>query len=213
MSQTKFISIEGGEGAGKSTVMQFVQSHLKQAGISSVLTREPGGTKLAEQIRGLLLHTDVNEKVEPATELLLMFAARAQHLQQFILPKLATGEWVVSDRFIDASYAYQAGGRNLDIGFIEALDKYVVGHAYPDLTLLLDLPPEIGFERAAKRGNGRDRIEQEKIDFFKRVRDVYLQRAQKDPARIKIIDASRSVQAVEEQVAAALNQLMTSAVS
>ena len=213
MSQTKFISIEGGEGAGKSTVMQFIQAHLKQAGIKSVLTREPGGTKLAEQIRNLLLHPDINEKVEPETEVLLMFAARAQHLHQFILPKLAAGEWVISDRFVDASYAYQVGGRKLDIQFVAALDHHVVGKVYPDLTLLLDIDPEIGFERTVKRGNGKDRIEQEKIDFFKRVRDMYLLRAKANPARIKVIDASRSVSEVEQQVAVALNQLITSAVS
>jgi len=190
-----------------------VQTHLQQAGITAAMTREPGGTAYAEKIRGLLLHTDTNEKVEPATELLLMFAGRAQHIHQFILPALAAGKWVVSDRFIDASYAYQGGGRGLNMQFIAALDQHVVEKNYPDLTLLLDLPPELGFERTLKRGTGKDRIEQEQIDFFKRVRDVYLQRQQQDPQRIKLINAALTLPEVEQQVAAALNTLITSKVS
>lgn len=212
MPQTKFISIEGGEGAGKSTVMKFVQSHLQSAGIAAALTREPGGTALAEKIRGLLLH-DLEEKMDPATELLLMFAGRAQHINQFILPTLAAGKWVVSDRFIDASYAYQGGGRGIEMNFITDLDKHVVGKNHPDLTLLLDLPPELGFERTQLRGAGKDRIEQEHIDFFKRVREVYLQRAKQYPKRIKLINAALTLPEVEQQVAAALNTLITSNVS
>lgn len=213
MAPAKFISIEGGEGAGKSTVMHFVQQHLQNAGIKAALTREPGGTKVAEAIRQILLRTDFDETVEPATELLLMFAGRAQHIHQFILPKLQAGEWVVSDRYVDASYAYQGGGRKIDMQFITALDKYVAGSVYPDLTLLLDLPPELGFQRAEKRGNGKDRIEQEKIDFFNRVREVYLQRAKQDPKRFIIINAALSQQEVEQQVAAALDTLIASVVS
>lgn len=213
MLSTKFITIEGGEGAGKSTVMQFVQKHLQQAGIKAVLTREPGGTELAEKIRQLLLNPVANEAYNPATELLLMFAARAQHIQNVILPKLAAGEWVVSDRYVDASYAYQGGGRQLDLALITALDKYIVKDVMPDLTLLLDVPPEVGAERAASRGNGKDRIEQEKLEFFNRVRDAYLARAQQDPARIKIINAAKSIPEVEQQIAVALNPLLASAVT
>lgn len=213
MQSTKFITIEGGEGAGKSTVMQFVQKQLQQAGLKVALTREPGGTELAEKIRQLLLNPVADEVYNPATELLLMFAARAQHIQNVIAPKLAAGEWVVSDRYIDASYAYQGGGRQLDMSLITALDKHIVKDVMPDLTLLLDVPPEVGAERAASRGNGKDRIEQEKLDFFNRVRDAYLARAKQDPARIKIINAAKSIPEVEQQIAAALNPLLASAVT
>lgn len=210
MLPTKFISIEGGEGAGKSTVIQFVQQYLQQAGIKVALTREPGGTALAEKIRELLLHTNTDEPFHPATELLLMFAARAQHIQHFILPKLAAGEWVVSDRYVDASYAYQSGGRQLDEKFIQALDQHVVNHVMPDLTLLLDLPPDIGAQRAEARGQGKDRIEQEQQDFFNRVRAKYLERAQLAPERIKIIHAEKPLSAVKEQVASVLQSFITS---
>lgn len=210
MPSTKFITIEGGEGAGKSTVIQFVQKYLQQAGIKVALTREPGGTELAEKIRQLLLNPAANETYNPATELLLMFAGRAQHIQNVITPKLAAGEWVVSDRYIDASYAYQGGGRQLDMSLITALDKHIVKNVMPDLTLLLDVPPELGAERAASRGQGKDRIEQEKLEFFNRVRAAYLQRAEQDPARIKIINAAKSIPEVEQQVAAVLDTLLTS---
>lgn len=211
MQQGKFISIEGGEGAGKSTVLQFINSHLQRAGIHAEFTREPGGTELAEQIRNVILHPDTDESIEPKTELLLMFAGREQHIKHRILPWLNAGKWVVSDRYVDASYAYQGGGRGIDINFIEALDRHIVGSVYPSLTLLLDLPPELGFERAAQRGNGKDRIEKEKIDFFNRVRNVYLQRAKQDPQRIKIINASLPLEEVERQVGAALDEYMASA--
>lgn len=210
MPPAKFISIEGIEGAGKSTVIQFVKSFLQNNGIDVYLTREPGGTPLAETLRNLLLHPETNEVIEPTTELLLMFAGREQHIKQRILPHLQAGQWVVSDRFIDASYAYQGGGRQMDTRLIAYLDKYIVGHTYPNLTLLLDISPERGFERAERRAGGKDRIEQEQLDFFHRVREVYLQRAQQDPARIKIIDASLTVAEVEKQVAVALNGLLAS---
>lgn len=210
MQQGKFISIEGGEGAGKSTVLQFINAHLQQAGIHAEFTREPGGTELAEKIRNVLLHTDTDEIIEPKTELLLMFAGREQHIKRRILPWLNAGKWVVSDRYIDATYAYQGGGRKIDMQFIADLDRHVVGSVYPDLTLLLDLPPELGFERAAKRGNGKDRIEQEKMDFFHRVRNAYLQRAKQDSQRIKMIHAALPLADVEQQVAAALNEFLAS---
>lgn len=208
MHPAKFISIEGVEGAGKSTVMKFVSQFLQQAGKEVTLTREPGGTLLAEKMRQILLHPDVNETIVPETELLLMFAGRAQHLQHCILPALASGKWVVSDRFVDASYAYQGGGRKINLELITALDKHIVGKHYPDMTLLLDVSPEIGFMRTANRSAGKDRIEKERIDFFERVRAMYLERADKDPARIKIINAALTQAEVENQVADALSILI-----
>lgn len=200
MAQGKFISIEGTEGAGKSTALQFIKDYLTKANIDVIWTREPGGTEVAEEIRRLILHPMSFEEMIPETELLLMFAARAQHMKKIILPALESGKWVASDRFIDASYAYQGGGRKIDMNFISMLDKWVVGSHYPDLTLLLDVSPEIGFDRAEKRGTDKDRIEEEKIDFFNRVRDVYLARAKQEPQRIKIIDASVPLFAVENQI-------------
>jgi dTMP kinase len=205
MHQGKFISIEGVEGAGKSTIVQFVKKYLQDAGVDLELTREPGGTEIAEKIRLLLLHPDSEEKILPETELLLMFAGRVQHMQQCILPWLKKGKWIVADRFVDASYAYQGGGREIDLEFIKTLDKRVVGDVYPDLTILLDLPPEVGFERAVQRGMGKDRIEKEKMEFFKRVRNVYLQRAKEFPDRIVIVDASRSLEQVEKDIASILD--------
>lgn len=210
MLQAKLISIEGIEGAGKSTVMQFIKSFLQNVGIEAYLTREPGGTPLAEILRNILLHPETNEVIQPTTELLLMFAGREQHIKQRILPHLQAGQWVVTDRYIDASYAYQGGGRQMDARLIAYLDKYIVGHTYPHLTLLLDISPERGFERAGRRSTDKDRIEQEQIDFFHRVRKVYLQRAEQDPARIKVIDASLTLPEVEQQVAVALNGLLAS---
>lgn len=200
MARGKFISIEGTEGAGKSTALNFIKNYLVEANIDVVWTREPGGTELAEQIRKVLLHPMIAEKMSSETELLLMFAARAQHMQHQILPALNAGQWVVSDRFIDASYAYQGGGRNVDAKRIAMLDEWIVDGVYPDLTLLLDIPPELGFARAEQRGTGKDRIEQEKMDFFTSVRNRYLERAKQDPRRIKIIDASQSLSAVEQQI-------------
>lgn len=207
MARGKFISIEGTEGAGKSTALKFIRSHLADAGIDVVWTREPGGTPLAEEIRQVLLRPVSDERMLPETELLLMFAARAQHIETIIKPALAAGKWVVSDRFVDASYAYQHGGRGVDEQHIALLDKWIVGGNYPDLTLLLDVAPEIGFERTAKREAGRDRIEQEKIEFFTRVRETYLERANADTNRIKIIDASRTLSEVEQQIRMAIGGL------
>ncbi len=210
MARGKFISIEGTEGAGKSTTLNFIRTYLVDANITAVWTREPGGTELAEQIRNLLLHPLTYEKMSSETELLLMFAARAQHMQQRILPALNAGKWVVSDRFIDASYAYQGGGRGLDTKRIALLDEWIVGDVYPDLTLLLDVAPELGFARAEKRGTDKDRIEQEKMDFFASVRHCYLERAKQYPDRIKIIDASQPLFAVENQIRVALDAFVAS---
>ena len=206
MTPGKFITIEGIEGAGKSTVMRFIQQYLSDANMDVVFTREPGGTDLAEAIRNLILQAGNAEKVAPETELLMMFAGRVQHLQTKILPALRAGQWVVSDRFIDASYAYQGAGRQIDAKYITLLDQWLVGSVYPDLTLLLDISPEQGFKRTEKRGM-QDRIEQEKLDFFVRVREAYLQRAKQDPLRIKMIDASKSLAEVENQIRNELKKL------
>lgn len=215
MMRSKFITIEGTEGAGKSTALQFIQDYLKhyfsyfkKAHVEIVLTREPGGTETAEQIRQVLLHPAGTESMQPETELLLMFASRAQHVTHLIRPALQSGKWVVSDRYVDASYAYQGGGRGIDMNQIKILDQLVVGDFYPDLTLLLDIPADLGLARAEKRGLGKDRIEQEKIDFFMRVRNVYLERAKQDPKRIKIIDASQQLSAVQEQISNVLDEFL-----
>ena len=210
MPRGKFISIEGTEGAGKSTAVQFVKKHLQQSKIDVVWTREPGGTQLAEQIRNLLLHPMSYEEMEAETELLLMFAARAQHMKQCIIPALTSGKWVASDRFVDASYAYQGGGRKIKIKHIKSLDHWIVGDFYPDLTLLLDIDPKHGFERAEKRGTDKDRIEQEKMDFFVRIRHAYLKRAKQFPERIKLIDASEPLFIVENQIRGILDVFIKS---
>ena len=207
MSKGRFITIEGSEGAGKTTALSFVRDFLAPQ-YNAVITREPGGTEIAEAIRQVLLHPTATENILPETELLLMFAARAQHLHHCILPQLAANKWVICDRFVDASYAYQSGGRCLPEEWVMALDKIVVKDATPDLTLLMDIPVQLGFERASKRGRGKDRIESEKIDFFERVRAAYLTRAKQDPKRIKIIDASASIEMVQQQISSVLNQFL-----
>lgn len=208
MKRGKFISIEGIEGAGKSTAQHFIKNYLSELQIDVLLTREPGGTLLAEEMRKLVLHSTIDEKTVPEAELLLMFAARAQHIQQLILPKLNAGTWVITDRFIDATYAYQKGGRCLDENRIKQLDKWIVADLYPDLTILLNVSPMIGFDRAKKRGVEPDRIEREEIEFFKRVQDEYLERAKHDPKRIKVIDATKPLFAVENQIRDVLDEFI-----
>ncbi len=184
--QPRLVTLEGGEGAGKSTVLAALRDVLSAAGDEVVCTREPGGTPLAEQIRKLLLDAR-DEPLAPQTELLLMFAGRAQHVHERILPALRRGAWVISDRFTDASYAYQGAARGGDVAFIAELEQRVVGIA-PGLTLLLDVPVGIGLQRARGRG-AVDRIEAEPDEFFERVRAAYLARAATDPARFRVIDA------------------------
>jgi dTMP kinase len=208
MIRGKFITIEGTEGAGKSTALHHIQTYLAKTNNDILLTREPGGTELAEEIRKVLLHPASTETMAPETELLLMFAGRAQHISQCILPALKAGKWLVSDRYIDASYAYQGGGRGIDSHQIETLDNLIVGNLYPDLTLLLDVPADLGLARTETRGSQKDRIEQERIDFFIRVRNVYLARAKQDPNRIKIIDASQSLPLVQDQMSRVLDAFM-----
>jgi dTMP kinase len=200
-----FITVEGGEGAGKSTNIKTICDFLTEKNIDYIVTREPGGTDLAEQIRELLL-TPRAEQVATKTELLLMFAARAQHLEDKILPALANGQWVVCDRFTDATYAYQGGGRKMNTKLITQLENIVQEGLQPDCTFLLDLPIEIGMQRASSRGD-LDRFEQEKLSFFERVRRTYLARAQQDSKRFKIIDASQTMELVVRQLTSEL-QLM-----
>lgn len=204
MQTGKFISIDGVEGAGKSTQIDFIRQYLKDKGINVVLTREPGGTEIGEKIRALLLNADASMHAQ--TELLLMFAARNEHIHSKILPVLEQGDWVLSDRFMDASYAYQGGGRGLDIERIAQLEGWVLQGFTPDMTLLLDVPVEIGMQRVESRGE-KDRIEQENIDFFNRVREAYITRSEQYPQRIKCIDASQSADNTSSQIQAILNTL------
>lgn len=198
----RFVSLEGGEGAGKTTVLNALREALQQTGAEVVSTREPGGTPLAEQIRELLLHPG-DEKPSAETELLLMFASRAQHVRETILPALQRGAWVVSDRFTDSSYAYQGGGRGLDPAFIAELERRVVG-IRPGLTLLLDLGVAQGRERTRGRDLYPDRIERERDDFFERVRRAFLAQARAEPERVRVVDASQPAQAVADDAVAIL---------
>ena len=188
---SKFITIEGIEGAGKTTAVSFVQSFLQEKKIPFIVTREPGGTPIAEEIRRVLLHHH-NESMTDITELLLFFAARAQHLENTILPALNSGKWVVCDRFVDASFAYQGGGRKLPLTLLQCLEKYVLKGKQPNLTILLDLPVSVGMSRIKTRGQ-HDRIEQEKQIFFESVRQSYLKRAAQFTQRFNILDADCSM--------------------
>ncbi len=201
-----FITVEGGEGVGKSTNLQFIADYLRSRGIELVQTREPGGTPLAEQIRELLLETR-DETVFPLAELLLVFAARAQHLQEVIMPALEQGVWVLSDRFTDATYAYQGGGRRLDLGQIASLEALVQGEFRPDITLLLDMPVAEGMARAGARGE-LDRFEREQLAFFERVRGAYLARARRYPDQYRLVDASTPLVDVQLRIEAVLDGLL-----
>jgi dTMP kinase len=184
----KFITLEGVDGAGKSTHLSWLVEHLRAHGRSVVQTREPGGTALGEKLRALLLH----EKMHLETEALLMFAARREHLDQVIQPALMRGDWVVCDRFTDASFAYQGGGRGLSNEKLVQLETWVQQGFHPDLTLLFDLPIEIASQRMAGAGRELDRFEQEQVDFHERVRAAYLARAAQMPQRVKVIDSRQS---------------------
>ncbi|MNJ46797.1 Thymidylate kinase [compost metagenome] len=201
-----FITLEGPEGAGKSTNREYLAERLRDAGLPVLLSREPGGTPLAERIRELLLSPS-DEPMASDTELLLMFAARAQHLQQVICPALAEGRIVLCDRFTDATYAYQGGGRGLSEARIATLETFVQGDLRPDLVLVFDLPVEVGLARAAARGR-LDRFEQEGREFFEAVRQAYLQRAARNPERYRIIDAAQPLAAVQQALDALLPQLL-----
>lgn len=203
MNKGKFITVEGGEGAGKSSNLSFIQSLLEETGIKVLFTREPGGTDLGEDIRELLLghkHTGMADD----TELLMMFASRAEHLNRKIIPALEAGIWVLCDRFTDATYAYQGGGRHISFDRIAMLENWVQGDLRPDMTLLLDLPVETGLERARNRSEP-DRFESEQIEFFENVRSAYLKIASNEPDRVKVIDASKPLDVVQTQIKATLD--------
>ena len=201
--KARFITLEGGEGVGKTTNLAFIEDYLKSKGVSLFRTREPGGTELGEKVREILLHS---AHVEAKTELLLVFAARAQHIQEVIRPALAQGQWVLSDRFTDASYAYQGGGRGIDLRSIVFLEQWVQDELRPDLTLLLDTPVSVGMARARARGP-QDRFESEADNFFERVRAAYLDRMEGEPDRIRRIDASVGLPEVQAAIAKELDRL------
>lgn len=206
MQRGKFLTIEGTEGVGKSTNLAFVRDWLEAKGIEVIVTREPGGTPLAEQIRHLLL-SKRDEPVDETAELLLVFAARAQHLAQVIKPALARGAWVLSDRFTDATYAYQGGGRGLSKSTIDQLEQLVQGDLRPDLTLILDIDVQLGLDRARQRGE-LDRFESETIVFFERVRTAYRQRALAAPERYALVDAGQTLSEVQTDIDKVLSALL-----
>lgn len=207
MSRGRFITLEGIEGAGKSTVAKLVIEWLASRGITARVTREPGGTPLAERVRKIVLERGT-EAVSPQAETLLMFAARSIHVENLIRPALAAGEWVICDRFTDASRAYQGHGRGMDLAWIEQLATAVQGGLQPDCTLLLDLPVEVGLRRARGRsGQAADRFEAEVEEFFERVRNGYLQIARDEPQRVRIIDATQALPDVTAQVTRVLEGL------
>lgn len=205
----RFVTFEGGEGAGKSTQIARAAEWLRARGVEVVLTREPGGTPRAERLRTILLERGA-EPMPQSCELLLMFAARATHIENLVRPAIARGAWVLCDRFTDATYAYQGGGRGLPSEQIDALAGIVHADLWPDLTLLIDLPVDAGLARASSRNgaHGPDRFESEQQAFFERVRATYLERAQAEPARFRVIDGSRSIDAVSGAIEAALAPLL-----
>ncbi len=206
MTRGKFITLEGGEGTGKSTCLASVLEELHQSAIDTVATREPGGTPLGEKLRSVLLEPNVGQ-ISDNAELLIMFAARAQHIAHVIEPALAAGQWVVSDRFTDATYAYQGGGRQIPVERISIIEQWVHGGLQPDLTLLLDVPVEVGLQRVGQRGS-LDRIERENLHFFDNVRSAYLQRARHFPDRFRIISTDRDIASVTAAVRSEVRRLI-----
>jgi dTMP kinase len=203
MTRGKFITFEGIDGAGKSTHIGFVGELLAARGKTVVLSREPGGTPLGEQLRNLLLH----EKMHLETEALLMFASRREHIAQLIEPGIARGDWVLSDRFTDASFAYQSGGRGMDRAKMEALEQWVHPQLQPDLTLVFDVPLEVARQRLDATRT-LDKFEQEQADFFSRCRNEYLRRAAQFPDRITVIDSTRSIEETRANITQALERLL-----
>ncbi|MDR4514029.1 dTMP kinase [Nitrosomonas sp.] len=206
MNSGKFITLEGTDGAGKSTQLEYLTALLQQKGQTLVVTREPGGTPLGERLRALLL--DQSNAMHRETEALLMFAARREHIDKVITPALQNGTWVISDRFTDASFAYQGGGRGLNWDKLTLLEQWVQDGLQPDLTLFFDVPVEVGLQRISTIKTP-DRFEREQQDFFQRVRDAYLARARQHPRRIHIIDARQSVSAVRAEVASIIETFLT----
>ena len=206
MKRGLFITIEGSEGVGKSTNIDWMAARLQEQGIPSLCTREPGGTPMAERIRDMLLRHD-EEALPDIAELLLFFAARSLHIENAIRPALAEGHWVLCDRFTDASRAYQGAGRGLSLDRIDTLANWVHGDLNPDATLLLDAPETVGMQRASGRG-AADRLESEQISFYRRVRDHYLSLAAAEPDRFIVVDAARPLDAVQEDIGRALDKLI-----
>lgn len=202
----QFISIEGQDGAGKSTNIEVITDFLQHHNIDYVQTREPGGTELGEQLRSLVLGAN-DQQIGDMAELLLIFAARAQHLEDVILPALEKGQWVVCDRFTDATFAYQGGGRGFSFSQIDLLQNLVQGERRPDLTLLLDLPVEVGLKRTTERGQP-DRFEAQQIEFKHRVRAAYLDIAEQNPNRVKVVDAGAPLEQVQADIVLKLSQLI-----
>ncbi|MBM7333824.1 dTMP kinase [Alcanivorax marinus] len=202
----RFITLEGGEGAGKSSNLAWLAERLREAGVPVTVTREPGGTDLAERIRAVLLDPGA-ETMADSTELLLVFAARAQHLEALIRPALARGDWVLCDRFMDATWAYQGAGRGFDPAAIAALESLVLRGLTPDRTLLFDVPVAQGMARAGKRSSP-DRIERETVAFFERVRQCYLERAAAEPERFRLIDAGAELDAVRAELDTHLQEML-----
>ena len=198
MKKGLFITLEGIEGAGKSTAVDFIEDFLTKEGHDVIKTREPGGTVIGEQIREILLKNE-NYTLTYDTELLLVFSARAQHIQEVILPALSSGKIILCDRFTDASYAYQGGGRSIEASRINLLEKWVQGDLRPNLTLLFDLDVSIGMQRTKKRSDA-DRFEREEINFFEKIRNTYLERAKNEPQRFRIINSASSLESVKEQI-------------
>ncbi len=205
MTQGRFITVEGTEGVGKSTNIAFIQQWLEEQGHRVLVTREPGGTPLAEELRGLLL-TPRDEAVDPMAELLMVFAARAQHLEQVVKPALASGTWVLCDRFTDSTYAYQGGGRGFDQSVIAQLETLVQGELRPDLTVILDIEVEQGLARASER-SAPDRFEGEAVAFFERVRAVYRDLAARAPHRYAVVDAGQPLEQVQQAIKQVLAKL------
>ncbi|MEW4365093.1 dTMP kinase [Aliikangiella maris] len=201
----KFISLEGSEGVGKTTSLNFIRDLIESKGHKVLVTREPGGTPLAEDLRATLL-ANRKEIIEPDAELLMMFAARSQHVKQAIMPALESGTWVLSDRFIDASYAYQGGGRGIPFERIAELENWTLDGFKPDLTILLDMSVEEGMTRTRQRGKP-DRFETEKMAFYEEVRNAYLLRARRDPERIHLIDASPDIETVQRSLQSLLQTI------
>lgn len=207
MTRGVFITVEGVEGVGKSTQLAHIRAYLERAGKRVVMTREPGGTPFAEAVRELLL-APRDAPVAPDAELLLMFAARAAHIAECIRPALGRGEWVICDRFTDATYAYQGGGRGVSLERIRVLEEFVQRELRPDVTLLFDAPVAVGLARMRERKGAADRFEQEDVAFFERVRQVYLDRVTAEPRRFKVVNAAQAVEQVRADVEAALARVL-----
>jgi dTMP kinase len=196
MSKARLITLEGSEGAGKTTALKTIRKILDSWDLDYICTREPGGEPTAEKIREILLHSD---HLHAKTELLLMFASRNEHIENVIRPALQSGKWVISDRYVDASYAYQGGGRKLGFETIKWMDEFIVGDIQADLTILMDIEPEIGLKRIKSRGV-KDRIEQESLEFFQRITQAYRDKAQLDPHKYAVIDAANSIKQVKQSI-------------